>query len=123
MRLKKRGLATVLKEVVSKICRGRTARRCRRGAARSAAGAAPRCSRHKLYLKGKLQSSSSYCSFKRLVPGAFNMGLIGSTCTALPRATSAWRASRAAPTCRGLHSSTFQLNLSRFGHTSPIPPV
>ena len=24
---------------------------------------------------------------------------------------------------RGLHSSTFQLNLSRFGHTSPYPPV
>jgi len=26
-------------------------------------------------------------------------------------------------TGRGLHSSTFQLNLSRFGHTSPCPPV
>jgi hypothetical protein len=24
---------------------------------------------------------------------------------------------------RGLHSSTFQLNLGRFGHTSPCPPV
>jgi len=24
---------------------------------------------------------------------------------------------------RGLQSSTFQLNLSRFGHTSPCPPV
>ena len=24
---------------------------------------------------------------------------------------------------RGLHSSTFQLNLSRVGHTSPSPPV
>jgi hypothetical protein len=24
---------------------------------------------------------------------------------------------------RGLHSSTFQLNLSRFGHPSPRPPV
>jgi len=24
---------------------------------------------------------------------------------------------------RGLHSSTFQLNLSRVGHTSPCPPV
>jgi hypothetical protein len=24
---------------------------------------------------------------------------------------------------RALHSSTFQLNLSRFGHTSPCPPV
>jgi len=26
-------------------------------------------------------------------------------------------------TGRGLHSSTFQINLSRFGHTSPCPPV
>jgi len=24
---------------------------------------------------------------------------------------------------RGLHSSTSQLNLNRFGHTSPCPPV
>ena len=24
---------------------------------------------------------------------------------------------------RGLHSSTFQLNLSHVGHTSPCPPV
>ena len=24
---------------------------------------------------------------------------------------------------RGLHSSPFQLNLSRFGHTTPCPPV
>jgi hypothetical protein len=24
---------------------------------------------------------------------------------------------------RGLHSTTFQLNISRFGHTSPCPPV
>ena len=29
----------------------------------------------------------------------------------------------ASPATRGLHSSTFQLNLSRFGHTSPCPPV
>jgi len=27
------------------------------------------------------------------------------------------------PTGRGLQSSTYQLNLSRFGHTSPCPPV
>jgi hypothetical protein len=27
------------------------------------------------------------------------------------------------PPGRGLHSSTFQLNLSRVGHTSPCPPV
>jgi len=28
-----------------------------------------------------------------------------------------------APLRRGLHLSTFQLNLSRFGHTSPRPTV
>jgi hypothetical protein len=27
------------------------------------------------------------------------------------------------PSNRGLHSSTFQLNLSRFGHTSMCAPV
>jgi len=27
------------------------------------------------------------------------------------------------PRGRGLHSSTFYLNLSHFGHTSPCPPV
>ena len=27
------------------------------------------------------------------------------------------------PPGRGLHSSTFQLNLSLFGHTSPYPPI
>jgi hypothetical protein len=33
-------------------------------------------------LKAKLESGSSYFSFKRLVPGAFNVVLIVSTCTA-----------------------------------------
>jgi len=27
------------------------------------------------------------------------------------------------PEAMGLHSSTFQLNLGRFGHTPPSPPV
>ena len=35
-------------------------------------------------LKAKFESGSSHVSLKRLVPGAFNVGLIGSTCTALP---------------------------------------
>ena len=35
-------------------------------------------------LKAKLDSSLSYYSFERLFPGAFNVGFIGSTCTALP---------------------------------------
>ena len=33
--------------------------------------------RRNLNLKAKLESSSSYSHFKRLVPGAFNVGLIG----------------------------------------------
>jgi len=35
--------------------------------------------RRKLNLKAKFESSSSHYSFKHLVPGAFNMGFIGST--------------------------------------------
>ena len=34
--------------------------------------------------ESEFESNSSYFSFKRLVPGAFNLVLIGSTCTALP---------------------------------------
>jgi hypothetical protein len=40
--------------------------------------------RRKLNLKAKFESGSSGFSFKRLVPGAFYVGLIGSTCTARP---------------------------------------
>ena len=40
--------------------------------------------RRKLKLKAKVESGSSCFTFKRLVPGAFNVGFIGSTCTALP---------------------------------------
>jgi len=52
---------------------------------RAAAGVA-RFKRRKLNLKAKCESSSSYFSFKSLVPGAFNAGFIGSICTALPGA-------------------------------------
>ena len=43
--------------------------------------------RRKLKLKAKLkqnESSLSYFGYKRLAPGGFYMGLIGSTCTVLP---------------------------------------
>jgi len=40
--------------------------------------------RRKLNLKAKFEGGSSYYSCKRVVPGAFNMGFIGSTCAALP---------------------------------------
>ena len=39
-------------------------------------------------VKAEVASSISHCSFTRLLPGAFNMGLIGSTCTSLPWFTS-----------------------------------
>jgi len=35
--------------------------------------------------KAKFKSELSHFSFKCLVPGGFNMGFIGSTCTASPR--------------------------------------
>jgi len=45
----------------------------------------PKVWRRKLKLKATFESSSSNFSFKLLDTGAFNGGLIGSTCTALPR--------------------------------------
>jgi hypothetical protein len=47
-------------------------------------GAAARVKRRKLKLKAKFEGGSSYYSFKRSVPGAVNLDIIGSTCTALP---------------------------------------
>jgi len=62
-------------------------------------------------VEAKNESSFSYFSFKRLVPGAFNVGFIGSTCSVLP--LGGWpapprpnarpaprRRSRHAPRCR-----------------------
>jgi len=40
--------------------------------------------RRKLNLEATVESGSSYFSFKRLVSGAYNAVLIGSTCTILP---------------------------------------
>jgi hypothetical protein len=40
--------------------------------------------RHKFNLKAEVERSTSHFSFKRVVPGGFNLGFIGSTCTALP---------------------------------------
>jgi hypothetical protein len=37
-------------------------------------------------IEATLKAIYPYFSFKRLVPSAFNVGLIGSTCTALPGA-------------------------------------
>ena len=46
--------------------------------------AVPVVQRRKLNLKATFESCLSYFSFKSLIPGAFNVGLIGSSCTALP---------------------------------------
>jgi len=52
---------------------------------RPAAGSAPAVvQRLKLNLKAKFVNSPCYLSFKCIYPGAFNLGLIGSICTALP---------------------------------------
>ena len=48
------------------------------------AGGAALMKRRMLILKAKFEGGSSYYSFKRLVPGAINVGLIGATCAALP---------------------------------------
>ena len=45
--------------------------------------------RRKLKLKATFESNSSDFRFKRRVPGAFSVGLIGSTCTAIPRGSTA----------------------------------
>jgi hypothetical protein len=48
--------------------------------------------RRKLNLKANFEGDSSYYSFKRFVLGAFDVGLIGSTCIALPWGSrSTWR--------------------------------
>jgi len=65
----------------------------------------PSLKRRKLDWKAKIESSPPYHSFKHLVSGTFNFGVIGSTCTALPRpsphaAPTACRQSPA-PTCSG----------------------
>jgi len=73
--------------------------------------------RRKLNLIPTFESGSSYFGFKRIVPSAFNMGLIGSTCTTLP-----WQFEGLSmyavpmPSIRGLHSFPFQLNLSSSVH-------
>jgi hypothetical protein len=79
--------------------------------------------RRKLNSKAKFEGGSPYYGFKRLVPGAFNMCLIETACTNLPwrargrPARWPWRppcSSAWGPGARGLHSSTFSLNLSAF---------
>jgi hypothetical protein len=44
----------------------------------------PWVERRTLNVRAKFERSLSYCSYKCLFPGAFNVGLIGSTCPDLP---------------------------------------
>ena len=62
---------------------------CRRSTTRSHSDT--RVKRRKLNLKAKFEGDSSYYSFKRLAPDAVNVGLKGSTCTAVPGARLGWR--------------------------------
>ena len=71
------------------------AKSARRSDCGAADGADTRLKWRKWKLKAKLESSQSYCSVKRLVPGAFNSGFFGTTCTALPSAGAAAMAATA----------------------------
>jgi hypothetical protein len=64
------------------------------------------------------------------LPAVAAVGAAAAAATAAENALVPWILAVAAPLQhaptvpgRGLHSSTFQLNLSRFGYTSPCPPV
>jgi hypothetical protein len=63
-------------------------------------GRHPPCSAQ-LTLKAKVESGSSYVRFKRVRSGAFSLGLIGSTCTALPRGAAHAPSSFAPAPCMG----------------------
>jgi len=65
--------------------------------------------RRKLRLNAKVDRRSSQFNFKCLVPGAFHLYFIGSTCTASPCTR---RTSRPWPGAG--HSSTFQLDVTHF---------
>jgi len=65
----------------------------------------PQLYRRKLKLKPSFESGSAHLSYKRSVPGGFNVGLIGSTCTAQPSAAAS--AGRAA--CRAYPASISSL--------------
>jgi hypothetical protein len=54
-----------------------------------------------LNLKAEVESSTSQFSFKRLAPGGFNLGLIGSTCTALPSEQHARASHQGLPPTKG----------------------
>jgi len=63
----------------------------------------------KLNLKAMIEGSPSYFSLKRSVPGGFNVGFTGSTCTVLPRqpaclpAAASFLLRAALPSCSRFH--------------------
>jgi hypothetical protein len=69
------------------------------------------------YPPGNAASYGAYGRDRELIATASNG--IAAAVASEPLVTSAV----VPPAIRGLHSSTFQLNLRRFGHTSPCSPV
>jgi len=79
-----------------------------------------------LILKAEIESSTPHFSFKRLVRGGFNLNLIGSTCTALPRGcepprqcayatrVERWQEAR-------LHAGGGGDSVNRVGNPAPVP--
>jgi len=73
--------------------------------------------------RSKFESSFSYFGFRRSVPGAFNVGLIGSTYTALPRG---WEqpcfpaAARTRPWRRAHHTSPIARGKITAHHTQAL---
>ena len=63
--------------------------------------------------EAKVKASYHFLASKRLFPGAFNLGLIGSTCTTLPRAQTpgsrgSWPRRKARQTLPDTSSSAFE---------------
>ena len=63
-------------------------------------------------IEAKFESASSHYSFQRSDPGAVNVGLIGSTCTALPRRCTIRGISEAPNIIAGRSAWTFTRPLS-----------
>jgi hypothetical protein len=65
-------------------------------------------------LRAKFEGDSSHYSFNRLVPGAFNMCFIGSTCTAIPWGS--WPRTPTGSRCEGRMNRTRRVRGKRGSH-------
>ena len=77
--------ADSLARISAAACAARDAALTRELAALASSPSATSVQRRNLNSKAKFEGGSSCYGFKRSVPGAFNVGFIGSACTALPR--------------------------------------